>query len=261
MLGWVVIVLPLLGSFASKFWRLRTHFDLRSNDNHRILVAFAAWIIIHNLAYAFFLPVPGTASRYGSMNHVTLWLALILGLREALRRSTLAATWKACLAGGLLVIVAANTLYWNRVYDANLEHMLNVRIAATKYIQTAISPQERCAVFDVGAMRYYSRRPILDLGGLIDPELSHYLESGIDQYLAERDVTCLVLPGRTNTATEGWFDFAREMGLTRSDLFSLEEQRVFEIDHQRWLLGYLPTNNYQATVTIYRLNYSQVSPP
>jgi len=33
----------------------------------------------------------------------------------------------------------------------------------------------------------------------------------------------------------------------------MELVKVFEIDRDRWLLGYLPTVNYQASVTIYRL--------
>ena len=31
-------------------------------------------------------------------------------------------------------------------------------------------------------------------------------------------------------------------------------KKVFAIDHQRWLDGYLPVMNYQATVTVYRLD-------
>jgi hypothetical protein len=33
----------------------------------------------------------------------------------------------------------------------------------------------------------------------------------------------------------------------------MEQVAEFKIARDEWLLGYLPTNNYQATVTIYRL--------
>jgi hypothetical protein len=104
-------------------------------------------------------------------------------------------------------------------------------------------------------VRFFSQRPIIDLGGLIDPALDEvYRADGkVDRYLAERGVRYVILPGRTNTLSEGWFDFAREMGLTTSPRFTLQQVQVFKIDYERWLLGYLPTNNYQATVTIYRL--------
>jgi len=62
-----------------------------------------------------------------------------------------------------------------------------------------------------------------------------------------------VLPGRTGVSDEGWFDFAKLMGLTYSPLLRMNLLKVFEIDHNRWLQGYLPTGNYQDSVTIYRL--------
>jgi hypothetical protein len=105
-------------------------------------------------------------------------------------------------------------------------------------------------------MRFYTQRPITDLGGLIDPVLGEVYRSDgrIDRYLVERRIDYVVLPGQTGTSEQGWFDFAYQMGLTTSPFFALSEKQVFAIDYQRWLLGYLPTNNYQATVTIYSLD-------
>jgi hypothetical protein len=250
ILAWVIVVAPLLVFFV--LW-LREFFHKQKflTDFYRPFLAFSAWIVLHNLAYAFFLPIPGTASRYGTINHLALWLALFIGLLRFASRPG----WFKGLATALLLIACANTFYWNRVYDANLDHMQNVRIAASQYVIKNIPPASRCAAFDVGVMRFYTHRPIVDLGGLIDPKLGEvYRTDGhIDRYLAERQVTCVILPGQTGTTTQGWFDFAREMGLTASPFFILREEDVFAIDHSRWLLGYLPTNNYQATVTIYRL--------
>ena len=251
ILGWAVVVLPLLLSFfrwLGGFTRRRAYRD----ERFRPWLVFAAWLVLHNLAYAFFLPIPGTASRYGTINHLALWLALFIGLLRFAPRPG----WQRGLAAGLLLIACANTLYWNRVYDANLEHMQAVRIAAARYLVASRLPEQPCAAFDVGVMRFYTKRPIVDLGGLIDPLLGEvYRTDGrIDRYLAERSVRCVILPGQTGAAEQGWFDFARQMGLTASPFFTLREERVFAIDYQRWLLGYLPTNNYQATVTIYRLD-------
>lgn len=254
VLGWALVILPLLVAFGKRlaqFWRNRDH---RLHEC-RPLLLLAVWLVLHNLAYAFFLPIPGTASRYGTVNHLALWLALLLGLLAWLRRPTIRPWIRWGLAAGLLLIASANTLYWNRVYDANLEHMHNVRIAAARYVTGQIPTGEPIAVFDVGVMRFYTGRPIIDLGGLIDPLLGQvYKTDGrIDRYLAEQGALWVILPGRTGTTEEGWFDFARGMGVTDSPLFEIQQAQVFEIDPQRWLLGYLPTNNYQATVTIYRL--------
>ena len=36
-------------------------------------------------------------------------------------------------------------------------------------------------------------------------------------------------------------------------MFTIQQDRVFQIDRERWLVGYLPVNNYQSTVTVYQL--------
>jgi hypothetical protein len=198
-----------------------------------------------------FLPAPGTASRYGALNHIVLWLALAVGLESSIRRHRL---WP-WLAIGLGIIAVANTVYWNGVYDANLDHMQNARIAAAHFLRQELAPDSLCAAYDVGAIRYHSQRPIVDLGGLLEPDASRYfLENRVDQYLVERGVTCVVLPSRAGATDEGWFDLAEILGLSNSSLIEMHQVAVFEIDRARWLQGYLPTANYQAAVTIYRLD-------
>ena len=206
-------------------------------------------MFLHNLAYMFYLPIIGTASRYASINHIALWLALGLGIWHV-RRSR----YKYWFAAGLTIIALTNTIYWNRVYDSNIDHMLNVRIPAANYIREQIPEGETCAAFDVGALRYYSQRPLVDLGGLVDPDLMKwYLAGKYDQYLTENHIKCLVVPGRSGTTADGVIDILKESGLSESRLFELQQEKVFQIDRERWLIGYLPTINYQATVTIYRL--------
>ena len=249
IVGLLGIVLPLLITAGRRVSDFRRWPSWISDRARRPMIVMLAWAFLHNLSYMVFMPTPGTASRYGAINHVILWLALGIGLFNLpYRRLRL---W---VAGGLIIIATVNILYWNGVYDANLDHMLKVRIAAAHFIRDNFSTDERCAGSDIGAMRYHSKRPIFDLGALVDPEAGQrFLDGSIDQYLVENGVTCVVLPGRRGTTTEGWFDMADIMGLTTTPIFDMDLITVFEIDYDRWLQGYLPTNNYQASVTIYRL--------
>jgi hypothetical protein len=249
ILGLATVVLPLLWI---SFRRLVIFLKRRGwvTDKARLpLIIFLAWMILHNLGYMIYLPIIGSASRYASLNHIALWLALGLGVWYA-RHSR----WNYWFAAGLTIIALANTVYWNRVYDSNIDHMLNVRIAAGNYIREQIPTNETCAAFDVGALRYYSQRPLVDLGGLVDPDLMEWYQSGrFDQYLTENNVSCLVIPGQSGTTADGVIDILKESGLSQSNLYKLQREKVFQIDRQRWLIGYLPTINYQATVTIYKL--------
>jgi len=244
LIGWLMF-LASKRFFKFQKWKVWVHDPAKQ----AILILFV-WAVIHNFAYMILLPIPGTASRYGAINYIILWVAIVAGF------SSLARIPARRLAVGLslLVVAAANSLYWNQVYDANLEHMLNARIAAAHYVHETFGGDDLCAAFDIGSLRYFSERPILEIAALMEPQGGvRFLEEGADDYLVERGVTCVVLPGRMGQQSEGILDFASILGLTTSPFFDMELVKVFEIDRDRWLLGYLPTVNYQASVTIYRL--------
>ncbi len=249
LVGWIGVVLPLLIAAGKRVSDFRRWPWWISDRARRPMVILLVWAVLHNLSYMVFMPTPGTASRYGAINHIILWLALGTGLISLPYRRL-----RIWLTGGLIVIATASILYWNGVYDANLDHMQNVRITAAHFIRDNFSPDERCAAFDIGAIRYFSKRPIFDMGALVDPGAGkRFLDGSTDHYLVENGVTCVVLPGRRGTTAEGWFDMVDILGLTTTPLFDMDLITVFEIDYERWLQGYLPTNNYQASVTIYRL--------
>lgn len=248
--AWLLIILPLLFAAGKWFFNRQKWTHWIKDSNAQPLITLAAWLVLHNLTYMFLMPIPGTASRYGALNHVALWLLLAIGLARFAHRPYLARG----MAGGLLLIAVTNNLYWNKVYDSNLEHMRTVRIATARYIRDTAAADDQCAASDIGAVRYFSGKAIVDLGALIDPgERRWFSEQKVDLYLLEKGVTCLILPGQMNASNEGWFDFVKIMGLNDSPYFKIQQIAVFEMDYDRWLLGYLPTNNQQKSVVIYKI--------
>lgn len=244
------MVIWLMYLAGKRFFKAKKWMDWARDPRKRELLILFFWVVLHNLIYLLLLPIPGTASRYGAVNYIILWVAIAAGFSSLARISL--RRWAVGLV--LFVIALSNGLYWNRVYDANIEHMVEARIAAANYLRENVSRQELCAAFDIGSLRYYSRRPIVEMAALMEPDgADKFLAGDLDDYLVQHGVACLVLPGRTGQASEGILDFASIMGLTESPLFEMELVKVFEIDHDRWLLGYLPTVNYQASVTIYKL--------
>ena len=216
----------------------------------RPLMIFALWFLLHNLAYMFFMPILGTASRYGALNHVVVWVILAFGVSRLPQPGYLARF----MTVGLLIIAVANNVYWNRVYDANIEHMVQVRIATANFVRNSLPEKDHCAVFDIGAIRYFSQRPIVDIGGLTDPDGEKWFnENKVDLYLIEHGATCLILPGQTNVEGEGWLNFVKIGGLDSMSNLRLQQIASFDMDHERWLLGYLPTSNQQKSVVVYRL--------
>ena len=247
----VMLFLWLIMQAGNRFFnRARWSAWVRAETTRVFLILFL-WVLVHNLVYMVFLPMPGTATRYGAVNYIVLWLAIVGGLSAL---STKPHVQSAALLA-ILFVGVCNLVYWNRVYDANIEHMQNVRITAAEFIRDEM-PEDVCAAFDIGALRYFGERPIVEIAGLIDTEADQWVNAGtVDQYLQAHDVTCLVVPGRAGHSSEGVYDIANILKLDSSPLFDLEYVNAFEIDRARWLLGYLPTANYQASVAIYRLDY------
>lgn len=248
--GWLLVIFPLL--LASGKWILssRQWMQWVRESKTQPLVIFGLWFILHNLAYMVFMPILGTASRYGALNHVVLWILLAFGVSRFVQQPQIS-RW---MTGGLLLIAVANNIYWNKVYDANIEHMVNVRIATAHFVRDSLAEKDHCAAFDIGALRFFSQRPIVDIGGLTDPDEQEWFNANkTDLYLVKHGATCLILPGQTNIANEGWLDFLKIMGINDSPYFKLQEIATFEMDADRWLVGYLPTSNQQKSVVIYRL--------
>jgi hypothetical protein len=249
ILGIAAVVLPLSVITFLRFIHFLKRWDWVQDSTRLPLILFVFWMILHNICYMIYLPIISAASRYASLNHIALWLTLGLGIWY-----TKTPVYRLWFCFGLLSIAIVNIVYWNEVYDANLEHMTQVRIAAADYLFDQRTENGTCAAMDIGALRYYSQQPLIDLGGLMDPSLSQwFLEGKLDQYLLDQGVTCLVLPGMINADEGGIFDIPKELGFSQSNLFDLRKDTVFQIPPQRWLFGYLPTSNYQATVEIYTI--------
>ncbi len=251
VIGWAAVILPLIVSAIRRIGPVWYLTDWIQDSNRRPLIAFIVWVVLHNLIYSVFMPSIGTASRYAALNLIGLWLVLTIGFLRFVNRPRLL-LW---LAGGLTVIVLANTMYWNKVYDANLEFMQDVRIPAAHFVGDNFSQDEMCAAFDIGALRFFSRRPIVDLGGLVDPNVVQwYLDGAFDRYLLQSGASCLVLPGRVGASENVYYDFVDLMGFSNTDLFDIIKVTSFELNRERWLQGNLATNNYPDAVTIYRLD-------
>ena len=68
-------------------------------------------------------------------------------------------------------------------------------VTTAKWVQENIPPDARLAVHDIGALGYYVPNPIIDLAGLITPEVVPFIrdERRLEQYLSESSADYLVV--------------------------------------------------------------------
>ena len=141
----------------------------------RALGVVALALLAHPLAMAVLAPYRGPGFQEGRYSAHLLPLAMVIlavGLGTALRgRRRLALL--AWLALALWALVPAAERYaWG---VQNIEAM-QVRLG--HWVAASTSPTARLAVNDIGAIAYVSRREIVDLVGLVTPEILPYRRQG-----------------------------------------------------------------------------------
>lgn len=210
-LAWAACGIALYG--AIQLWRQGQH-------GIRLLLLFQAGQL---MIYALLLPVEGHAGRYQPMMPALYMLTLCYGTysvcaelgkttqTEVARLKLLACT----LLSGLLIHVFMTTLTWGDLHAKAVAHIDQTEVAMGHQLAT-LPETEKVASFDLGGIAFFSRRPILDLGGLSDPGLLPYLKSGkIHIKLQEAKITTLVIPQGYDSASPDPWNFLITLGLDK----------------------------------------------
>jgi hypothetical protein len=134
-------------------------------------------LIAHPLAMALLAPYRGPAFQEGRYSAHLLPLAFIvvaaaLGPTWTRRRGVLTAVW---LALSLVSLVPAASRYAWGVQNINA-----MQVHLGHWVAHSVPRHARLALNDIGAIAYISRRPVLDLMGLVTPEILPYRRQGED---------------------------------------------------------------------------------
>ena len=143
-------------------------------------------LIVHPLAMALLAPYRGPGFQEGRYSAHLLPLAFIvlvvaLGPTWTRRRGAVAAVW---LALALASLLPAATRYAWGVQNINA---MQVRVG--HWVAENVPRHGRLALNDIGAIAFISRRPVIDLMGLVTPEIIPYrrqAEEGILRFVGEQ---------------------------------------------------------------------------
>jgi len=146
----------------------------------------AAALVVHPLGMALLAPYRGPAfqeGRYSAHLLPLAFVALAVAVPPAPRwaRAAVVTVWLALAAATL---PAAATRYAWGVQNINA---MQVRLG--RWVDEHLPRHARLAVNDIGAIAFFSRREIIDLMGLVTPEVIPYRregEGGIIRYVSER---------------------------------------------------------------------------
>ncbi len=161
----------------------------------------ALWMLAHLSLYAWRLPVTYQHGRYvlPVLLPLVWWggygLARLQPTRWPPRWAIRLRLAGLALALGLLVGFLGLGL---RAYALDVAIIESEMVDTAFWVRENLPPQETLAVHDIGAMAYFAPQPLLDLAGLVNPEVIPILrnEDALARYLLQRQVRYLVtFPG------------------------------------------------------------------
>lgn len=244
-----VFPLTLLAGFLawSRRWR-----EERSGP----LTVLLVWTLSSLLFYALLLPTRGHLGRYQPQLYPLLFFFAIEGV-VFLRRLPRGGRWIAGAASVLLVAgLLASTVEQSGLWCAAVRHLERVHLRAASSLATILPRDAHLAVFDVGAVAYEDRGPMIDLSGLSDPEIARALSSASDgsvrRILQRRGATHLLLPVLRDGASDG-LDW--RLGLRSPGKLRLEEIRRWESPLAAWGPAFAYTGNAFRQLVLYRLRW------
>ena len=160
-----------------------------------MLVAFV-WLVGFLCLYAWRLPVTYQHGRYVIPAMPIYYLFGLLGLVEFRLNSgahwnrVIPAIWKLSVAVVLVI-------FWGRgavAYAQDVAVINTEMVDTAKWVAVNIPADKLVAAHDIGAMGYFGEHDLVDLAGLVSPDVIPFLrdESQLAAYMNERGVSYLV---------------------------------------------------------------------
>jgi hypothetical protein len=202
---WEVGRLPFVGPqmllVPGLVWGLwhRSRPEPQGQDAHLLVRWLAlAWVAGTVMTYVILLPVTYQHGRY-LIPVIPMILVLGVGgtfdLIHVGRRSMLTRAITRTLVGSFAVLLFTFLLiYGAPQYATDVAIIEGEMVTTAQWLAANSEPDDLIAVHDIGAIGYYARRPMLDLAGLISPEVIPFIrdESALLEWMQEQDADYLV---------------------------------------------------------------------
>jgi len=254
--GIVFFVFFGLGAWAVvRLWRTGA-------DGVRLLFVWAA---MHTALYAVLLPTPGHGGRYQPflplLYPACVALGAVLVLHDVLRALRIDRPL-ACAAMVPLFILSRRPLNTLRGLHAQaVAHIRTTELGAGALIDT-LPNDGNVASFDIGGSGWAAHRPVLDAGGLSDPETAGLLERGrLWEHLRRKEVRYLVLPEGYDSTRAVVDHYAARLHLLDNPAVHVERLYELETPFEKWGAAFVATWNASPKQVVYRLEYTGAPGP
>lgn len=173
---------------------------VKNNNLQQSILLFLPliWAVALIMLYASRLPAAYQHGRYVIPALPSIVLVGILGTLYAVdqfKRTLLPRVIsRALLASAILASVAFTLTLAPSIYRTDVAIINEEMVVMARWIDDNIPKDEFLAIHDIGAIGYFSPRPMLDIAGLVSPEVAPIVDdaSALWQLMQERDAQYLV---------------------------------------------------------------------
>jgi hypothetical protein len=182
LVGGQVLLLP---GFVYGVWRSISKLRSSASAGPRGILLAVAWWLVHLTLYALRLPVTYQHGRY-QMPVIPIFLLIGVGgtayllhpahagLRPRTRTLLLRVLSRTIIASTVLLLVVFLGL-GARAYATDVAFIQGEMVAIARWLEANVPPGSLIAVHDIGAIGYFTPRPLLDLAGLVTPEVIPFI--------------------------------------------------------------------------------------
>jgi len=156
------------------------------------------WWIGFLLLYGFRLPVTYQHGRYQIPAIPWIILLGVWGttrlLEKVPRRHVALRALSRAWVLSLLLLTLAFTVIGAQAYGRDVRFIESEMVTTAQWLDIHIAPDTLIAAHDIGAIGYFTQRPLIDLAGLITPEIIPIIrdEAALFDFIATRQVDYLV---------------------------------------------------------------------
>jgi hypothetical protein len=191
------LILPLVGAGALLIpgfvFALYRAIRLRSWP----IVAAGLWFLGYIGIYAWRLPVTYQHGRYVIPAMPAFFLTGFLGTAELVELDAQAVWQRIISRAWIAALGAVLGLFWiigARTYAQDVAIIESEMVTTARWLAQNTPPHALIAAHDIGALGYFGQRDLLDLAGLVSPEVIPFIrdEAALERYLDAKNADYLV---------------------------------------------------------------------
>jgi hypothetical protein len=197
LVGGQVLLLP---GFVYGVWRSISSFRSPKPEPEPSIygpLVCATWWFIHLALYALRLPVTYQHGRYQIPVIPFFILVGVGGTAYLLRlqaRVMLTRVFSRAIMVAILLLFFAFLVLGARAYAADVAFIQGEMVAIARWLEANVPPDSLIAVHDIGAIGYFTPRPLLDLAGLVTPEVIPFITDEVQliEFMQVKDADYVV---------------------------------------------------------------------